>query len=438
MTTLENLYISIMITIKLKYNSTPVFQEFLDKFRKQFSCIYRYSYNRLYDGLKKDVIYHQISELNNVEMIKSRMINDCVDFASRIYKKDKLTNHKSIFGGKKNFVQLIKRKITKEDFQQNRLINLYIQGESSKKGNRYFNLDVLNNKIIFKYDRTHHYELNINPSKNQMKQLIELQESDEKYTITMNDQFIRLSFDEIKHEVVNLSDKRYIGIDLNPTNIGISVCDSNHSVIETYSFEFSEIINRNKKVKKPSNDKENVYLNNKLNYEILDISKRISDISKHYRCKFIFIEDLDFKGKNTYNNRLNKNLWKRNIFIQNLEKRCNINGQKLFKVNPVYSSFIGNCMYDCVDPVNASIEIGRRGYEIIIKKSKKFYPTFCLKESLKHQWKEMISDITNNWKEFYDLIKNAKLSYRVSLENINCSYNVFRKKVRMYDIYKFN
>lgn len=66
----------------------------------------------------------------------------------------------------------------------------------------------------------------------------------------------------------------------------------------------------------------NKYLNNKLNYEILDISKRISGISKHYKCKFIFIEDLEFKGeskgegKGKAFNRLNKNLWKRNIFIQ--------------------------------------------------------------------------------------------------------------------------
>ena len=429
-----------MITIKLKYNSTPVFSEFLDKLRHQFSCVYRYSYNRLYDGLTKKDIYHQISGLNNVEMIKSRMIGDCVDFVNRLYEKDKITDHKSIFGGKQNFIQRLKGKITKEEFHEKRLVNLYIQGETTFKGNRYFTLDILNNKIIFKYDRNNHYELNINPSKNQLKQLIKLQElcaeNKSKFTITLDDKFINISFDEIKHEVINLKLDRYIGIDLNLTNISISVCDDKHSVIDTYSFEFGEIINRIKKVKKSSDSVENKYLNNKLNHEILDISKRISDISKHYKCKFIFIEDLDFKG-NTYNNRLLKNLWKRNIFIQNLEKRCVINGQKLYKINPAYSSFIGNCMYDYVDPVNASIEIGRRGYEIIIKKSKKFYPTFCLKKSLKHQWKEMISDIIDNWKKLFDSVKNAKLSYRVSLENIDCSYNVFRKKVRMYDIYQF-
>ena len=181
-------------------------------------------------------------------------------------------------------------------------------------------------------------------------------------------------------------------------------------------------------------------MNNKLNHEILDISKRISSISKHYQSKFIFIEDLNFKGKSIDKgfNRLTKNLWHRNIFIQNLEKRCTIYGQKLYRVNPAYSSLIGNSMYDYVDPINASIEIGRRGYECIIKKSKQFYPTFCLKESLKHQWKETISDMTDNWRGLYDLVKNMKLSYRVSLKDIKMDFDVFRKKVRMYDIYQFN
>ena len=430
-----------MTTIKLKYKSTSVFQEFLGKLRQQYSCVYRYSYNRLYDGLTKSDIYHQVSSLNNVEMVKSRLISDCIDFASRCYEKDKLTGHKSIFGGRKNFIQYIKEKITKSEYSKKRLNSLYIQGETSWKGNRHFTLDIINEKIIFKYDRNNHYKLSVSPSKNQLKQLIELQENKSKYTITMDQNFIRISFDEIKHEIINLKSDRYLGIDLNPTNIGISICDSKMNIIDTYAFEFNEIINRIKNVNKSSDSKENKYFNNKLNHEILDISKRISEISKHYQCKFIFIEDLDFKGKSVDKgfNRLTKNLWHRNIFIQNLEKRCTIYGQKLYKVNPAYSSLIGNCMYDYIDPVNASIEIGRRGYECIIKKSKQFYPTFCLKESLKHQWKETVNDITNNWKELYDLVKNMKLSYRVSLKNLEInSYNVFRKKVRMYDIYQFN
>ncbi|MCK9417630.1 hypothetical protein M0Q97_13390 [Candidatus Dojkabacteria bacterium] len=433
-----------MITIKLTYNSSKEFHDFLLKLRKQFSCVYRYSYNRFYDGLSKKEIYALISNLNNIEMIKGRLINDCIDFAFRTYEKDKKVNIKSIFGGKYNFHQRCKGKITKEQFLLKRLVPLYLQGETSRNGNRNFNLDFINNLMKFKYDKNNHFDLIVKASKNQLKQLIELQDlcqqKKSKFTVTLNDTHINISFDEIVHEVINLNNDRFIGIDLNPTNIGISICNSKMEVIDSYDFEFSEIINKIKVCKKSSNSKEITYLNNKLDYEILNISKRISEISKHYKCKFIFIEDLDFKSvdnKGKIFNRLTKNLWKRNIFINNLNKRCCINGQKLFKVNPAYSSFIGNCMYEYVDPVNSSIEIARRGYGIIINKSKKFYPTVCLKQSLRHQWKETVNDITNgSWKELFDVIKNSKMSYRVSLKDVD-KFNVFSKKVRMYDIYQF-
>ena len=442
-----------MITIKLKYkSSTPYFQKFLGKLRQQFSCVYRYSYNRLYDGLSKIDIYHQISELNNVEMVNSRLINDCIDFAARIYEKDKKDNHKSIFGGRKNFIQLIKGKLTKSEYSKKRLNSLYIQGETTRNGNRYFTLDIENNKIIFKYNRDNHYKLNINStSKHDLKLLKELQDlclnNKAKFTITMDEQQIHISFEEIKHKI-NLKSNRYVGIDLNPSCIGISVCDSaNHTIINAYNFDFTEIISKIENIKKPSTSEKIIqkkYLNNKLNYEILDISKRISEISKHYQCKFIFIEDLYFKPKKEEKNkgkkfnRLTKNLWKRNIFIRNLEKKSVMNGQNMYKVNSVYSSLIGNCMYDYVDPINSSIEIGRRGYECIINKSKKFYPTVCLKQSLTHHWKEKIKDITGGWKKLFDDVKNMKLSYRVSLEDVKLSFDVFRKKVRMYNIYQFN
>ena len=431
-----------MITINLKYKSAPKFQDFLSNLRRQFSCVYRYSYNRFYDGLTKKEIYSLIPTLNNIELIKGRLINDCIDFASRLYEKDKKSSHKSIFGGRKNYIQRCKEKTTKEQFLQKRLIPLYLQGETARNGNRNFNLDLLNNTITFKYNKDHHFDLQVNPSKHDLKLLLELQDLCEKkqhkFTVTLNESVINISFDVIKHEVLNLFEDRFIGIDLNPTNIGLSICNKDMEVLDSYDFEFSKIINKIISSKKSSDSKEIKKLNNKLNYEIFDISKRISDISKHYKCKFIFIEDLEFKqsSKGKAFNRLTKNLWKRNIFIQNLEKRCEINGQKLFKVNPAYSSFIGNCMYESVDPVNSSLEIARRGYECIIKKSKKFYPTVWLKESLIHQWKETVNDVPGNWKELFDLVKNSKLSYRVSLNEVN-DFNVFSKKVRMYDIYQF-
>ena len=104
-----------MTTIKLKYNSSLEFQDFLFKLRKQYSCVYRFAYNRLFDGFTKKEIYHKILKLNNIELIKSRMINDAIDFSSRLYEKDKKSSHKSIFGSKNNFIQRLRNKISKEE-----------------------------------------------------------------------------------------------------------------------------------------------------------------------------------------------------------------------------------------------------------------------------------------------------------------------------------
>jgi len=138
-------------------------------------------------------------------------------------------------------------------------------------------------------------------------------------------------------------------------------------------------------------------------------------------CKSVFIEDLHFKGSAAIKilNRKNKNLWKRELFINNLTKRLNIEGIKLYLVNPAYSSFIGNIMYDYTDAVNASIEIARRGFEYRIKKNKTgFYP----KVDVKHQWKEMATSF-NDWKKFFIEVKNLKLKYRVSLDECLHKFN---------------
>ena len=423
-----------MITIKLKYNSSQEFNEFLPKLRKQYTSIFHYVYNRLLEGKTEKEIYHSIKLLNNIELMKSKMIYDCIKDAIYIYEKDKKLNHKSIFGSKKDFIKKCKGLITNEEWKIKRLRQLYIQGCIIEYGNRYFKLDLLNNQIIFKYDIRHHYTLNIRYSQNQLKELIKIQELCEnkkgKYTILLSEKEINISFEPIKlEENINYIENRFIGIDMNPSYIGISILefDKELKVLHTEMFDFKQIINENKD------------LNNKLNYEIFEISKRISNISKHWRCKFIFIEDLEFKNTNKGKewNMLNNNLWKRNKFIDNLQKRCNINNQYLYKVYPAYTSFIGNCLYDYTDPINASIEIGRRGFECIILKNKNFYPVVGLKDSLIHRWKEMVNEIPGSWRDLFNSVKNLKLSYRVSLEECNHFYDVFRKNSRMVDYYQF-
>ena len=142
----------------------------------------------------------------------------------------------------------------------------------------------------------------------------------------------------------------------------------------------------------------------------------IGDIIIHHCCPFddgyYLIEDIKTI---TEHGKICKRYSLRDILINNLEKRCSINGQKLYKVNPAYSSFIGNLQFNFDDPINASLEIGRRGFECIIKKTKQFYPELKLKEELKSQWKDKFNlDDFKTWKDLFGFIKNLELRYRVS------------------------
>ncbi len=310
-------------------------------------------------------------------------------------------------------IKYLKGLIDKEKYKESRLLPLNIFGEAANNGNRKFKLDLYNDKIIYKHSRKEHFELEIPKLRGSYKELYNLIENPRTYSVRLTDKHILISFEVVKN-VVNLNESRYLGIDLNPEYIGISIKDDD-KILYTKLYSVKKLTDKIIGLKVSSSNPKFKSLNNKLNHEILEISKDISNLSKEFQCKFIFIEDLSFKGSTKYSNRKNKNLWKREIFINNLEKRSSINGQKLFKVNPVYSSFIGNLQWDFDDPVNASLEIGRRGYECIIKKTKQFYPELKLKEVLISQWKDKINiDNFISWKELFGFIKNLGLRYRVS------------------------
>ena len=100
------------------------------------------------------------------------------------------------------------------------------------------------------------------------------------------------------------------------------------------------------------------------------------------------------------------------------------------KIKPEYSSFIGNFLFRTLnlpDPILASIEISRRGYE--------FYNQYItkVKEIKKNIIQPKIDqfrnffiksleefDLEDNWLDFkslYNFFKKSKLKYRLSIDN---------------------
>ena len=417
--------------------------------QKQFSNIVHYSYNRLIDNnLTTKEIEHSISSLNNIDLmdswfircarVKSESILESVKALNKITernnerKKDedkiKLINPKKvIFGTKYNFYQRLTGKISKEEYQENRLLFINVQGEANQKGNRKFTLDLDNNQIIFKPKCREKIILQLpklrKPLYKELKRIQELstQEITEDFKgmcfqIELSSKEIHISFDELatkNFKITSIKD-RILGIDLNPNFIGYSISDfkddENKNILSAKCFDLTKL-NKNLEVK--SNDKKHLYQTNKRQFEIIQIVKSIISQAVHFKTEKIVIEDLNLpsedKHKGKEYNRLVNNCWNRQLFIRKLKMDARIFGIKVIEVNPMYSSFIGNLQHNYFDPVSSSLEIARRGLSKFVKGSKLF-PSL----SVKDHWKKYLIQNISDWKSLYQEMRDLK--YRVSLE----------------------
>ena len=174
-----------------------------------------------------------------------------------------------IFGGKKNWDDKCKGKITNEEWKKLRLKRgLYIIGEANQKGNRHFELHIDEGYVILKLNRKEHIRLDIKSlGKNWKQDLLKLQflndvkNQQQGYTYTVKVTFdkVYISFEPFKQPSKKLKENNYAGIDLNPSNIGFSIC-SNKEVKHTTEFSFKEIIDEICNIKLASDDIKNKHL----------------------------------------------------------------------------------------------------------------------------------------------------------------------------------
>ena len=157
--------------------------------------------------------------------------------------------------------------------------------------------------------------------------------------------------------------------------------------------------------------------------------KKIFQIFKYYKCSYLHIEDLNFKSKSRdlevrEANRKVNNIWHRELSRNLIEKYCNREGILRHKndVNPVYTSLIGNLSYGYFDPVNASIEIGRRGMYCYTKGN--FYPQLEADTIMNTMSRINCVDLRDvsfikdckSWKEIGEAIKESGLRYRARMD----------------------
>ena len=453
-----------IITLKLKYSTDEQSKTRILEYIKNYNNVLRFTYNRLHEN--KDLKTKEITVLqktmNNI-FVDSHFKNSAI-FDS----KTLLHNDKVIFGGKKLFIDRCQNKITKDEFQLKKLRPLYSVGESDKKGNRKFSI-ITENHIIFKPNKNEHFLLEINPSKNYQKYLIQLSDltSQKKIPIDfkLGFEYIYVSFDlnKLKSERI-ISEKikdRYFAIDMNPNYVGYSVIEwydeKEYKIIDDGAISLKDLNDYDDSLKGKgfsSESKERKYISNKRNYEISDIAHKLERIANHYLCEFFVMEDLSIPSKNNGKgkrfNRLCNQQWCRNRFCNILKKLCKLDKIKILEVIPNYSSFIGNLVYrseKLPDFVLASIEISRRGYEfnhqyILKDKEQKKNIVFGNFDEDKVVYIQSLEELGiskqfSSFQELYNIIKKSKARYRFPLEN--CSYAVFRKKhIKTYQtLYKF-
>ena len=425
-----------MKTIKLKImNSIDLNYEL-----KTYNSVVHFAYNRFHDdsSVKEKDVRNQVNQLFKGKL-NSWLLQCAIKEGKSIQERN--GNKKVVFGGKSLYKRYLKRLINKEEFNKQRQLPISSQGEMLQKGNRMFDFHLDNQLLVFKISKEKHIDIQLGKiHRSLQKELNKLNELcyDKKVTVSikLNNEYIWITYDEklICNSVKfnELKNNRIMGLDMNPNYIGLSVIEfdkeDKFKVLYKQVFDLKKLTDKN-------------ISNNKRQYEIIKICHTINNLINYWKCKKLSIEELNIsscdKGQGKNFNRLCNNVWDRSLISNKLMMLSNIYGYELIKVNPVYSSFIGNLVYGddtTPDMVAASIEIARRGY----KKYEKnwFYPVFNI-DCLDERWKQTLAGV-DNWKNAFLKIKNSKVKYRVLLNDIvqNAVFSKYNKKSKVI-IYSF-
>ena len=455
-----------MLTIKLSYQTSKENKKTIINYQKNQNNIIKFSFNRIQedDSISQKQLYSLInSKMNNI-FVDSWFIYSAIINARAIYASAKERVQKSvIFGSKKLFLERCQHKISKEDFQEQKFIPLYIVGEKLHHGNRKVAIDLENNKILLKLNKQTQIELIIpkvssNNHKLYLKKLDELTKINQlPLTFSINQEYIFLTFDELKltgiHEIKK-KNNRIMSLDLNPNYVGYSIINwvnkDKYKIVKTGMFSLLEINKKENKVRKNfkrfERNEQHQYLKNKRNHEIVEVIKKLVNIAKSHNVESFSVEKLKISPKDHRRgkkyNRLCNNNWNKNLFRNQLVKRLKFYDIKFYEVLPQYSSFIGNLLFRSLrlpDQILSSIEMNRRTFMFVGKfikfdksinrDDKILFPSFCSNKKVVSISLEEIGynpNRTENWKDLYGKIKTLEIRYRVSLAEAKPPSSVFR------------
>ena len=452
-----------MITLKIHYKTDASSLSLITAIQKQFNSCLRFTYNRLCDN--KNLVAKELTTLqkglNNVELVKSHLKNSAIHKAKEII----ATNMKTpvIFGGKSNFIKRCLNKISKDEFLKKRLLPIYSIGQAINNGNRLFEI-INKTEILFKPDKNTHIILNLKDiGRNRMKMLSILKELQSTKTVpitySLDTEYVYISVDNSVFEkhVYRIIKDRVMAIDINPEFIGWSITDwsdAGYRIVASGLISIQPLNNKYKSLSLSSDDKKSLYFNNKRKHEVIHIAKQLFMLCKHYRCETFAMEDLDMKSKAIGNKRINRlinNLWCRNLLTHQIKKHILCSPTAFIAVQPQYSSVIGNIVYRdkrLPDPILASIELSRRGFEYstqYIYKRRQLRKTVILPDFNSVRTRILLSleemgicGHVKNWTELFSTVKKSGVKYRFPLaECFSVSHFSKFYKQRLLTMYSF-
>lgn len=338
-----------------------------------------------------------------------------------------------------NYEEINKQKAL---WENKRVLVFYILGEANQKGNRFFDFDFVNNTSI-SFDNTivNGYYIDEKERRLEVKEIKEKQYS-EQVTKDLIKEVYKKYHEQLRaKKLEGKIENRYLAVDLNPEYIGFCIADKGENNIKKIVKKgVIDLRGLNEKLNLASDNSLVKHQNNKRRHELINSLRSLFDMAIQYKVAYFISEDIENIGKNEAfenktANRKVKNIWHRQITNWQIEKRCTQYGIEHLKVIPVYSSFIGNIMYDNFDATNAALEICRRG---MFKYTKGlFYPTLTgtnfdtmsrIMEQQNVQLKPRdVQDFKDceSWAGLYKIAAHNGLRWRWDLDMVKKPYSIF-------------
>ena len=364
----------------------------------------------------------------------------------------------------------------KKEYDEQRILSVFLIGESNQKGNRFFDFDFSNRTITYKYNKNKHIKIVYRTNRRYQNTLEQLKYFIDNKTIAisvrMDIKKIVLTFDdsilsgnhidevklkkgvaELKKSVplgddltakikslyrkayLDLETKNLVGrksnrllcVDKNPNYIGCTIIDffpdKKFKIIHAWFYDLTQL---NKKGTSAEKRK----------YGICNMWKDVFATFAYYKCGYFVVEKLNIPFNEIVNdkskeaNRQIKNIWNRELTDKIITKYINKYAINKNEINAAYTSTVGNVLHPYNDPVNAAIALGvRRACQSF---QDGFFPDYY--DNIPHAMNRIaalnksskksgdVDGLKNckSWKELHIYLKRTGLRYRVSLNDM-CS-----------------